>query len=122
MFVHVIALILFLRGVWGFYSAAHTWKRGANWAPRRVWIVALESLFVPASWLPAAGLYFGAFQPWMLAPLGACFVFSLPLPCFIEAMNRVPWLHIARNTFFILVALLCFAIAFELVPVNVPSR
>ncbi len=113
-----IALTFFLRGVWGIYTATHTWKRGAHWASRRMWIVALEAVFVPASWLPAAALHFGWFQPWMAAPFGACFLFSLPLPCFIQAINRLRWLHIARNVIFVLVAILCFAIALEFVPVN----
>lgn len=98
------------------YSAIHTWKRGSHWASRRVWIVALESFFVPASWLPAAGLLFGAFQSWMAAPLGLCFVLSIPLPCFIEALNRIRWLHVMRNIFFVVAALLCFAIALDLLP------
>jgi hypothetical protein len=108
---HTIALALALRGVWGIYSATKTWKSGAHWAPRRAWIVALEAFFVSASWLPAAALHFGWFAPWMAAPLGVCFLLSMPLPCFIEAVNRLRWLHIARNIFFVLLALLCFAIA-----------
>ena len=113
-----IALILLLRGVWGIYSAVRTWKSGPHWAPRRAWVVALEALFVPSSWLPAAALHFGWFAPWMAAPLGACFLLSLPLPCFIEAVNRIGGLHVARNAFFILLALTCFAVAAGFVPLS----
>lgn len=116
---HAIALILAVRGVWGIYSAVHTRKRGPHWAPRRAWIVALEAFFVPASWLPAAALYFGWFAPWMAAPLGGCFLFSLPLPCLFEAVNRIRWLNIARNIFFIAIAALCFAIALGMIRLKV---
>ena len=114
----LIALALALRGIWGVYSATHTWKRGPHWASRRMWIVALETFFVPSSWLPAAGLYLGGFAPWMAAPLGACFLLSLPLPCHWDAVNRIGWLHLARNALFILLALTCFAVAVRLLPLS----
>jgi hypothetical protein len=40
----------------------------------------------------------------------------IPLPCYFDTVNRVQWLHTARNLLFVAVAVGCFAIAAGLVP------
>jgi hypothetical protein len=54
----------------------------------------------------------------MAAPMGVCFLLILPLPCYWEAVDRIGWLHVARNALFVLLALGCFAVAFGWLPLS----
>jgi hypothetical protein len=109
------ALLLALRAGWGVFTLSRALKVAPGWSRLRVQIVAVEALFIPACLLAASALYWRAFAPWMAAPLGVCFVLILPLPCYFEAVDRIGWLHAARNALFIALALACFAIAFRFV-------
>ena len=113
-----IALALALRGAWGIFSASRTFKATPGWTRLRWQIFLLELVFTSSCFLCAAGLRFGWFSPWMAAPLGASLLASIPLPCFWAAVNRIAWLHRARNALFLLLALLCFAIASEVLPLT----
>ena len=77
-----------------------------------------ETLFIPACLLPAAALHGGTFAPWMAAPMGACFLLIIPLPCYWEAVDRIRWLHAARNALFVLLAVACFAVALGWLPLG----
>jgi hypothetical protein len=112
------ALGLALRAAWGVFTLSRTLKLAPTWSRERTQIVAVEALFIPACLLAAAGLRFGWFAPWMAAPLGVCFLLILPLPCYFEVVDRIRWLHAARNTLFILLALACFAVAAGFLPLS----
>jgi hypothetical protein len=47
----------------------------------------------------------------MLLPLGASYAAMIPLPCYFEAVDRIGWLHAARNVLFTLLAVLCTVLA-----------
>ncbi len=112
----VYAALLVVRAGWGVYTLSRALKLAPVWSRLRVQIVAVEALFIPACLLPAAALHGGTFAPWMAAPLGVCFLLILPLPCYWEAVDRIRWLHLLRNALFVLLALLCFAIAVRWLP------
>ena len=112
----IVAAGLALLGAWGVFAGRKAPKMVGAWSARRLGLVLVGVLFIGGSWLCAAGLYWGWFRPWMMLPLGASYLGMLALPCYIEAVDRIPWLHTLRNVCFIAVALFCFAIAFGLVP------
>jgi hypothetical protein len=112
----VYAALLVVRAGWGVWTLSRALKFSPVWSRLRVQIVAVETLFIPACLLPAAALHWGTFSPWMAAPLGACFLLIIPLPCYWEAVDRIRWLHAARNALFVLLALVCFAIALRWLP------
>jgi len=103
-------------GVFGVFTARKSFKAAPVWSARRRGIFSVAVLFVGGSWLCAAGLFGGWSRPWMTLPLGASFVGMLPLPCYFAAVDRIRWLHVLRNIYFVAVALFCFAIAFGIVP------
>lgn len=115
---NVYAVLLTLRACWGVFTLSRALKLAPVWSRLRVHIVAAEALFIPACLLPAAALHWGTFAPWMTAPLGVCFLLILPLPCYWEAVDRIRWLHAARNALFVLLSVGCFAVALGWVPVS----
>jgi hypothetical protein len=114
----IYALMLVVRVGWGVFTLNRTVKRGPVWSRMRVQIVGAEALFIPACLLVAASLQWRVFAPWMAVPLGVCFLLILPLPCYFKAVDRIRWLHFARNALFVLLALGCFAIAMEWLPLS----
>jgi hypothetical protein len=115
----VVAWLLVCRIGWGVYTLSRVVKLAPVWSRERIQIVAVEALFIAACLLAAAGLYRRTFAPWMAAPLGVCFLLILPLPCYFEAVDRIGWLHAARNALFILLALGCFGVALKWIPLSV---
>jgi hypothetical protein len=114
----VYAVLLALRVAWGVFTLSRTLKLAPVWSRRRVQVVAVEALFIPACLLAAGTLHRGTFAAWMAAPLGVCFLLILPLPCYFEAVDRIRWLHAARNALFVLLALFFLAIAFRWLPLS----
>lgn len=114
----VYALLLATRVAWGVFTLSRTVKRVPGWSRLRRQIVGAEACFIPACVLAAASLHWRVFAPWMAAPLGVSFLLLLPLPCYFQAVDRIRWLHLARNALFILLALACFAIAMEWLPLS----
>jgi hypothetical protein len=114
----IYALLLVVRVAWGIFTLRHTLKLTRGWSRLRMQIVGAEACFIPACLLVAASLHWRVFAPWMTAPLGVCFLLLLPLPCYFEAVNRIRWLHLARNVFFVLLAVAFLAIAVQWVPLT----
>ncbi len=118
----MLAVFFLLLGAWGAYSsrsllAAH---RPWSWRP---WLLSLTLvLLVGGAWTTAAGLAFGRFQGWMLAPVGAAYLLMLPLPCYFEAITATRRRHVLRNVVFVLVAAACLAVACGLVPASAIGR
>lgn len=104
------------RVTWGVLSVRRWWKPAAGWAPLRTRIVALEIFTSSSALLCAAALWAGEFAAWMLWPVGAAALLTLPVPCTIEAVNRIGWVHVARNVVFLLFAMTCFALAGGWIP------
>jgi hypothetical protein len=105
------AIALGMRVVWGAFSLLRTWKRAPGWSRLRQQIVGVEVFSSASALLCAVALWSGWFAPWMLWPMGASILLAIPLPCFFEAVDRIPWLHWTRNIFFIALGLFFFAIA-----------
>lgn len=112
------ALGLALLGAWGVFTWRKPFKPTGKWSGRRWQIFLVEILFAGSCFLCAAGLYFGWFHSWLLAPLGVSFLGMIPLPCYFESVDRIRWLHAARNLLFAAVAALCFALALQLMPLS----
>jgi hypothetical protein len=113
---HICALAFSVRVAWGAASLARIWKRGGVWARLRVEIVALEIFSSAAALVCAAALWSGRFRAWMLWPVGAAILLTVPLPCTFEAVNRIRWVRMARNILFVLLALGCFGLAGGWIP------
>jgi len=112
----LIAIGLVLLGAWGVFSGRGVWKKKGKWAALRRQIVTTGVVMIASCFVSAAGLWWGWFRPWMLLPLGASYAAMIPLPCYFEAVDRIGWLHAVRNVLFVLIALLCFAVGFGLLP------
>ncbi|MFQ5778800.1 MAG: hypothetical protein ACE5IP_12410 [Terriglobia bacterium] len=112
----VYALGFALLGAWGVFTARKSFKAGGRWARLRWHIVLADGLFAGSCILCAAGLALGWFRAWMLMPLGASFLWMIPLPCYFDWVDRIGWVHASRNIFFVAVAVVCFVVGFGLVP------
>lgn len=51
-------------------------------------LVVVGGIFVAACLLPGISLLVGAFAPWMLIPLGLCYIALIPHPCYFKWANR----------------------------------
>jgi len=110
------ALAFTLLGAWGVFTWRKSFKLTGPWAQRRWYLFLVELLFAGSCFACAAALGFDWFRAWLLAPLGASFLGMIPLPCYFDAVDRIRWLHAARNLLFLAVAALCLALAFGFVP------
>jgi hypothetical protein len=54
----------------------------------------------------------------MLAPIGACYLLLLPMPCYFEWVDRIDWVHSLRNLLFVAVAAGLLAVAVGIVPLS----
>jgi len=112
------ASILTLLGAWGAYTMSKVYKPGRfrSWKRR---LILLEDLLFTASCLGcAAALWTGHFRAWMAASVGLSYLLMIPLPCYFEPVNRIRWLHAARNLLFAAVALALFAVAAGIIPLS----
>jgi hypothetical protein len=100
---------------WGTFTASRLFTAGRPWSRLRRQVLLADALLVASCLLCASTLRTRRFAPWMLVPLGASYLWMVPLPCYLEFVNRGR-LHVARNALFLAVALLCFALGFGLVP------
>jgi len=101
---------------WGVFSGAAAFKAAGAWSARRWQMFLVGALFTGSAAACALGLLLGWFRAWLLVPLGVSFLAMLPLPCYFAAVDRIGWLHAARNLLFMLIALLCFALGARLLP------
>jgi len=110
------ALALALLGAWGVYAGRKTHKQTR---PRSGWrwrILLVELFFIASCFLCAAALALEWFEPWMLVPVGASFLGMIPLPCYLEWVDRVGWLHGLRNLLFLVISLFCLGVGVGLLP------
>jgi hypothetical protein len=104
--------------VWGVYAIVRTSQRSSGASRKRRWALLVDVLFSGSCAVCAVSLWAGCFRAWLAAPLGASYLLMIPLPCYFEPVNRMQWLHTARNLLFVAIAAGCFAIAAGLVPLT----
>jgi hypothetical protein len=109
-----LALLCF----WGVYATGHTLQRSSAWSWRRKRALLVDFLFSGSCAMCAISLWLDWFREWMVATLGASYLLMIPMPCYFEPVNRIRWLHTARNISFVAVAFGCFAIALGFIPLS----
>lgn len=112
------ALGFALLGAWGVFTARKSFRVARPWSQRRWNIFLVDVLFSGSCFLCAAALRGAWFQAWLLLPLGASFLWMIPLPCYFDWAERLGWVHAARNILFVVVALVCFAVGMGLLPLS----
>ncbi len=97
----VYGSLLVVLGCWATFTI---WKTlsSPDWRTQHRAIVILGVLFAASCWLPGFTLLASSFKPWMLVPLGVCFVVLIPFPCYFKRANR-GWIVKARTVLFLLV-------------------
>jgi len=112
------AIGLALLCAWGVYATARTYRPPSASSRRRKRALAVDVLFSASCALCAVSLWSQWFRPWMVAPFGASYLLMIPMPCYFETVDRVPWLRRTRNLVFVAVAAASFAIAGGLIPLS----
>jgi hypothetical protein len=112
------AIGLALLGVWGLFTVRRPVKLSGSWSKQRRWIVLVDAFFVMSCLGCAAALWTGQFRAWMGASIGVSYLLMLPMPCYFARVNRVRWLHVARNLLFVAVAAFFLALAVGAVPLT----
>lgn len=107
---------LVLLGCWATFTTSRTLASRGGWREHRS-LVAIGAAFVLSCFLPGVALLAGAFEPWMLIPLGLCYVGLIPFPCYFRWANR-GWVHTARTILFVLVSATLVAIGVGWIPVS----
>jgi hypothetical protein len=102
--------------VWDVYATTRTLLRSSRWSWKHGRLLLVSLLFSGSCAVCALSLQGHWFRAWMVAPLGACYLLMIPMPCYFESVDRIDWLHRARNLLFVVVAVACFAIAVGVVP------
>jgi hypothetical protein len=92
---------LVLLGCWATFTTFKTLASHGGWTEHRA-LVGVGAVFVASCFLPGIALLAGPFEPWMLIPLGVCYVVLIPFPCYFEWANR-GWIRPGRTILFLLV-------------------
>lgn len=110
---------LALLGAWGAFTSAELFKPGRPWSRWRSHLFLTELLFTGSCLIGAIALMSSRFPAWVFVPLGVSYLLMIPAPCYFPWVDRIGWLHVARNVLFGMIAAVCFALAFGLVPASV---
>lgn len=113
------AIGLALLGAWGAFTLVGLFKSSRPWSRQRSYSLATALLFTGSSFLGAVALMSSPFKPRLLLPLGVSYLLMIPAPCYFPSVNRVGWLHVARNILFGAVAAVCFALALGLISASI---
>ncbi len=89
-------------GCWATFTTSRTLASRGGWTEHRT-LVVVGVAFVASCLLPGVAMLAGAFAPWMLVPLGVCYLALVPLPCYFRWANH-GWIRTARTVLFLLVA------------------
>jgi hypothetical protein len=106
-------------GAWGLFTARPLWRVARPWAWRHWHFLLAEVCLIGGSWLNAGALSAGRFAGWMLLPVGASYALMIPLPCYFAWVDRVRWVHRARNALFALIAATCLAVGLGVLPPSI---
>ena len=95
-----------------------TWKTVAagGWRSTRRTLGPLGTVFVASCLLPGVAMLSGRFAPWMLIPLGVCYLLLIPFPCYFKWANE-GWVRKGRVLLFLLAGAGLIAVGVELLPV-----
>ena len=104
--------------VWGVYATVRTSQRSSGWSWRRKRALLVHILFLGSCAVCAVALWSQWFRAWMVAPLGASYLLMIPMQCYFEPVDRIRWLHTARNILFVATAVGCLGIAVGLIPLS----
>lgn len=112
----VYGTILAVLGCWSAYATTRRLILRGHWRRYPV-VFAIETAFTGSCFLPAVALIGGGFHAWMLAPLGACYLVLIRLPCVFAWANRAPFLG-ARNLLFLLLGLALLGLGIGWIPLG----
>lgn len=108
--------ILVALGAWAAYTTARTVSASRGLRRHRT-LVLVGACFVASCLLPGVALLALAFAPWMLVPLGACFLALLPMPCYFSWAND-GWIRAGRNVLFSAVGAALLAAGIGVLPLR----
>lgn len=101
-------------GCWAGFTTSKTLGSRGGWREHRT-LVVVGAAFIASCFLPGLALLTGAFRPWMLVPLGLCYLALVPLPCYFRWANHGP-VRTGRNVLFLLVGAALVAAGVGLLP------
>jgi hypothetical protein len=101
-------------GCWAGFTTSRTLASRGGWREHRA-LVLVGVLFVASCFLPGVAMLATAFRPWMLVPLGLCYVVLVPLPCYFKWANHGR-VRVGRAVLFLVVAAALVAAGLELLP------
>lgn len=107
---------LVLLGCWASFTTAKTVASSRGLSRHRS-LIAVGAAFVASCFLPGIALLAGAFVPWMLIPLGVCYLLLLPMPCYWSWANHGS-IRTGRTVLFLAVGAALIAAGSEIVPLR----
>jgi hypothetical protein len=111
-------VLFILLGAWAAYTSSRWYTPKRRWAPARKVIFACDLTLMASCVLIVAGLTTDRFHAWMFAPFGAIYATAVFLPCYFPAVTRVKAIRMVRNVLFVVIAILCFAVAVGILPTS----
>lgn len=103
-------------GCWASYTSWRTLTSRGAWKKFRAMAV-VSAAFIASCFLPGVAFLTGRFAPWMLIPLGGCYLALLRFPCYFEWANRGR-IRTWRNILFLLVGISLVAAGLGVLPVS----
>jgi hypothetical protein len=101
-------------GCWAGFTTSKTLASRGGWSKHRTLII-VGAIFIASCFLPGITMLATAFRPWMLIPLGLCYIALIPLPCYFEWANHGR-IRAGRTVLFLLVGAALVAAGIELLP------
>jgi hypothetical protein len=105
-------------GAWGAFTLRAMMRAERPWSARRWYGLGVNFVFATSCIAAAFALYGRFFAGWMLLPFGASYAGMIPMPCYFALVNRIAWVHAARNLLFALVSALSLALGCGLLPLS----
>jgi hypothetical protein len=107
---------LIVLGCWATFTTAKTLASRGGWKKHRT-LVVVGAVFVTSCFLPGVAMPAGVFTPWMLIPLGLCYLALIPMPCYWRWAND-GWIRTGRTVLFLMVGGALVAAGLGLLPVS----
>ena len=108
--------VLIALGCWATFTTLKT-VTSHDWRTTRRTLGLLGVAFVASCFLAGLAMLAGMFEPWMLIPLGGCYLVLIPFPCYLRWANH-GWRRIGRSALFLLVGAGLIAAGLDLLPVS----
>lgn len=107
---------LVLLGCWATFTSHRTLTSRGAWKKFRAMAI-VSAAFIASCFLPGAAFLAGVFEPWMIVPLGLCYLALMRFPCYFEWANHGR-IRTSRNVLFLLVGLSFVAAGFGFLPLS----